>query len=438
MPPGSVTVWRGGTASAKAECVQAASPLLSAAADYHTGVRYGLYLADLRPARNDSRGTINYAVGLASALPPLLGPSEKLFLLANPEVWAEVHSVAAKQGSVVVDMVRAPRGMTSRLALDHVRSILWARRRQLTVLHFPKGHLPLWTPRRLATVATVHDDIPVRYARNEFGAGGRSAKSLYFARMVSHAVAAADRVLTVSVFSAQRLARLAPVDPMKLIVTYEAPTLPPIPFVVLSERDPTILILGSRFPHKRTGQVLEWSQRFAKSSVGSALRIVVTGQLDPDTEQACADMGVHRVRGVLSSVQLAQLVARSRVLVFGSAYEGFGLPPVEAYSLGTPAVYQRVGAMAEVLDGFPGGYEEPRYDRFEQALAEVMALGDGALLELQTRMRQRFRWSEVARVTLDAYRSAAGELSKPAGRLGVLDRCADSVVRVRERFRPRD
>jgi hypothetical protein len=47
--------------------------------------------------------------------------------------------------------------------------------------------------------------------------------------------------------------------------------------------------------------------------------------------------------------------------------------------------HQRVGAMAEVLDGFPGGYEEPRYDRFAQALAEVMALDDGALLELQAR-----------------------------------------------------
>jgi glycosyltransferase involved in cell wall biosynthesis len=400
-------------------------------------VRYGLYLADLRPAQNDSRGTINYAVGLASALPPLLGPSEELYFLANPEVWAEVHPMATEQ-TPVVDIVRAPRGIASRLALDHVRSIQWALRRRLAVLHFPKGHLPVWIPDRLATIATVHDDIAVRYARNEFGAGGRSAKSLYFARSVTHAVAAADRVLTVSAFSAARLARLAPVDPMKLIVTYEATTLPALPFVALSDRDPTILILGSRFPHKRTGQVLEWSQRFAKSSVGGALRVVVTGQLDPDTEQACADMGIHWVRGLLSSVQLARLVARSRALVFGSAYEGFGLPPVEAYSLGTPATYQRVGAMAEVLAGFPGGYEEPRYDRFAQALAEVIALDDEALLALQARMCQRFRWSEVARVTLDAYRSAAGEPREPARRIGILDRFAASLTWSKERFRPHD
>ena len=164
------------------------------------------------------------------------------------------------------------------------------------------------------------------------------------------------------------------------------------------------------------------------AAVGSALRVVVTGQLDPDTEQACADMGIHRVRGVLSSVQLAQLVARSRVLVFGSAYEGFGLPPVEAYSLGTPATYQRVGAMAEVLDDFPGGYEEPRYDRFADALAEVLTLDKAALLTLQARMQQRFQWSEVARATLDAYRSAAGEPKQ-----------APAILEIHGwRFRPRD
>ncbi|MEO6858661.1 MAG: glycosyltransferase [Solirubrobacteraceae bacterium] len=347
-------------------------------------------------------------MGLASALPLLLAPSEELFFLANPEVWEELRSMVAEQ-SFVVDLMATPRGMASRLALDHIRSIRWARRRHLDVLHFPKGHLPLWTPHRLATVATIHDDIPVLYARNEFGAGGRTAKSLYFARRVSHAVSAADRVLTVSSFSARRLARLAPVDPMKLIVTYEAPTLPSVPYVALPERDPTLLIVGSRFPHKRTAQLLEWAQRFAGNSLNGGLRVVVTGELDPATEHACADMRVERVRGILSSLELARLVARSRVLVFGSAYEGFGLPPVEAYSLGTPATFQRIGAMAEVLDGFPGSYDEQRYDQFAEALVAVMTLGDTALLELQARMLQRFRWSEVARLTLEAYRAAASE-----------------------------
>ena len=376
--------------------------------DYDAGVRYGLYLADLRPTQNDSRGTINYAVGLASALPGLLDESEKLFLLVNPEVWAELRSVVDTQ-RCTVDMVPSPRGVIRRLALDHVGSVGWARRRRLDVLHFPKGHLPVWMPRRLVTVATVHDDIPVRYARNEFGSGGRTAKTMYFARAVSHAVASADRVLTVSAFSARRLARLAPVDPTKFVVTYEAPALPSAPFVAVARRDPTLLILGSRFPHKRAAQTVLWSQRFAASPAGRGLRVVVTGQLNPDAERACADAGIERIRDALSGAELAALVARSRVLVFGSAYEGFGLPPVEAYSLGTPATYQRVGAMAEVLDGFPGGYAEARYERFAGGLTEVLALDDVTLMDLRERMRRRFRWSEVARMTLDAYRAASAE-----------------------------
>ncbi|MGH3609556.1 MAG: glycosyltransferase, partial [Pseudonocardiaceae bacterium] len=355
---------------------------------------------------------------------------------ANPEVWSEVRSTITER-SPQVDLVATPRGMATRLALDHIRSIAWARRRRLSVLHYPKGHLPLWTPRTLATVATVHDDIPILYAGNVFGAGGRSAKSLYFARRVSHAVAAADRVLTVSAFSAQRLARLAHADPDRLIVTYEAPTLPSVPYVALADRDPLLLVFGSRFPHKRTLQVLRWSRRFADESPNAALRVVVTGEVDAAADRACADMGIERVRGVLSGVELARLIARSRVLVFGSSYEGFGLPPVEAYSLGTPATYQRIGAMAEVLDGFPGSYDPPRYENFAAAVAEVVALDDTTLVELQARMRHRFRWREVARLTLEAYRDAAGGLRPPQGP-GARRRLAAIPGRSGERTRPSD
>jgi glycosyltransferase involved in cell wall biosynthesis len=323
-------------------------------------------------------------------------------------VWAELRSVVDTR-VCVVDMVRSPRGVISRLALDHVGVVGWARRRRLDVLHLPKGHLPLWVPRRLICVATVHDDIAVRYARNEFGPGGRTAKTMYFARAVTRAVASADRVLTVSAFSARRLSMLAPVDPAKLVVTYEAPILPSVPFVAFSRREPSLLILGSRFPHKRTAQTVAWTQRFVATPAGDGLRVVVTGQLDQKTERMCGDGGITRIRGVVSPADFAGLIARSRVLVFGSAYEGFGLPPVESYALGTPATYQRVGAMAEVLDGFPGGYPEARFEAFAKALTEVLALDEAALMDLRERMRARFQWGEVVRTTLDAYRAAVSQ-----------------------------
>lgn len=374
--------------------------------DYDATVRYGLYLADLRPTQNDSRGTINYAVGLAAELARLLDPSEQLFVLANQEI-SQYLQWGSDGAHPVVDVVAAPRGIAGRLAMDHLRSIGWAARRQLDVLHLPKGHLPMWTPHRITTVVTIHDDIPVLYARNHFGPSGRTAKSLYFARAVRRSVAGADRVLAVSAFSAARLASLATVDPAKIVVTYEAPSLPAIPFVPLEQRDPLIVILGSRFPHKRTEQAVRWVDRLLHTPAGAGLRLVVTGQLNPDMERLCAELGIERVPDVLSSIVLARLFARCRLLVFASAYEGFGLPPVEAYGLGAAVVYRKTGAMAEVLDTFPGGFVGDRYDHFAAAATEAMALDDDALLELRARMRERFQWSEVARLTLRAYRSAS-------------------------------
>src|SRR5437773_8185149 len=51
---------------------------------------YGLYLGDLRRTRNRSHGIINYAVGLANALPAYLGPNESLSVLASDEIRAEL------------------------------------------------------------------------------------------------------------------------------------------------------------------------------------------------------------------------------------------------------------------------------------------------------------------------------------------------------------
>ncbi len=166
---------------------------------------------------------------------------------------------------------------------------------------------------------------------------------------MKHSVVAADRVLVGSAFSAQRLADLAGVDPSKVLVTYTAPSLPSVPFVPMAARDASIVILGSHFPHKRTEQAVTWAQRFMKTPAGSGLGLVVTGRLGPAAECQCVDDRTERVRQRLSGLELAQLLAGCRVLVFGSVYEGFGLPPVEAVSLGTPATYQRIGAMAEVL-----------------------------------------------------------------------------------------
>jgi glycosyltransferase involved in cell wall biosynthesis len=362
-------------------------------------MRVGLYLADLRRSKNDSHGTINYALGLLHALPQALESGDQLFVLANPEIAAEL----GPRQDWRLELVPVPGTVTRRLWTDHLLSQQWARRAHLDVLHFPKGHVPIWRPRRPAVVGTIHDDIAVQYARGALGAVDNRLKRWYFGQAVVHAARHADRVLTVSEFSAGRIRALSSRSPERVTVTFEGSALPDRPFVPATERDQALVLFGSTVPHKRTTQTLNWVLRYLAER-RSPITAVVVGPLPAAFE---GNPAVRRVSGVLSNEQVAETLGRARALVFGSVYEGFGLPPVEAYLLGVPAVYAETTAVSEIMDGFPGGFRPDDYRAFAAALDRILALTDGELRAAQAEMNRRYRWDEVARRTVDVYRSVS-------------------------------
>jgi glycosyltransferase involved in cell wall biosynthesis len=55
--------------------------------------------------------------------------------------------------------------------------------------------------------------------------------------------------------------------------------------------------------------------------------------------------------GAVDDDDLSEIYTGAHALVFPSADEGFGLPPVEALACGTPVVASDVPALHEVLDG---------------------------------------------------------------------------------------
>src|SRR6202034_1220252 len=66
----------------------------------------------------------------------------------------------------------------------------------------------------------------------------------------------------------------------------------------------------------------------------------------------------------------SSLIAGARLLAYPSLYEGFGLPPLEAMSLGVPVVATTAGAIPEVV-GAAATLVPPRDVK---ALAEALAL----------------------------------------------------------------
>lgn len=365
--------------------------------------RFGIYLADLRRSNNESHGIINYALGLTTAIAHQLGDNERLHLLANSAIARELSLPLSSR--VEVELVCEPTSVPSRLILDHIWSSAWTQRKKLHLVHFPKGHLPLLPLRGVTTVVSAHDDIALRYSRGDFGsASGETLKRKYIGWAFKRSLRKSHRIVTISQFSARRIASYHPDVSSRTSVTYLGLDLPRLRFVPLSERSAHIVVLGSTLLHKQTTLTLAMLRRYIESR--PFLTVTVIGRIPNEAERVCASSHFLRHRDVLSSEDLANLIARSRALVFGSAYEGFGLPPVEAYALGTPAAYFSSTATAEIMSGLPGGYRTWTYSAFSQALDEVLRVPEAELRGNQTFMRDRYRWDVVGARTLAVYREA--------------------------------
>jgi glycosyltransferase involved in cell wall biosynthesis len=164
--------------------------------------------------------------------------------------------------------------------------------------------------------------------------------------------ARADAILTISRFSAARIVARLGVPPGKVIV---AP-IPPGPLFRptadddaerlsrLGVRAPflsTLIDLRTPDPRKRAG----WIPVLGRAVAKRGFEIVAVGA---GTESIGRGGGVRGV-GRLPDEDLAALLRGSYAFVYTSAYEGQGLPPLEALACGSPVVAPRNTAIPEVV-----------------------------------------------------------------------------------------
>jgi len=124
----------------------------------------------------------------------------------------------------------------------------------------------------------------------------------------------------------------------------------------------------------------------------------------PALETAALPAGAVLSAGYLDTPDLRRLVAGAAVLAFPSVYEGFGLPPLEAFAAGVPVVASDLPVVREVTG----------------ELATLAPVGDAAALAAAVRAtladpgdpagrRDRargFTWAACAARTAEAYRLA--------------------------------
>jgi glycosyltransferase involved in cell wall biosynthesis len=276
---------------------------------------------------------------------------------------------------------------------------------------------PLLMPARgAAQVVTIHDLNFLLYPERTRGEIRRDYAAL--ARAHAHR---AHRIVVVSQFTAREVERLLEVPATRISIC--SPGAPPWPpRAGAAPPDGYVLFFGTLEPRKNVGALLDAYERLA-SRRGDLPRLVLAGKA---TSAAAAWLerlerpplaGLVRHVGYVDPLNRRALYEGARLLVQPSFEEGFGLPVLEAMTLGVPVAAANRGALPEVLGG-AGALFDP--DDPDQIAAAIERLVDDSAWAASAAARgvQRaahYTWERTAQQVFDAYRAA---LACRSGRRG--------------------
>ena len=256
------------------------------------------------------------------------------------------------------------------------------------VVHAPNCFLPLRRP--CPGVVTIHDlafeVFPDDFSRRT-GAKFRS--------ITPRAARSAERVICVSEFTKRDVCARYGVDPAKVKVVHNGPSLARWTQAVHAE-SPYILGVGDLRAKKNWRRLAQ-----AWKASGVSHRLVIAGGGDDPELRA---MGVE-TPGYVPDKQLDALMSAADLLVHPSLYEGFGLVVVEAMVRGVPVAAAGNTALPEA-----GGHAAVYFDPLDvDAMASAIVEGLDRRIELSERGRAHaagFTWQRAARRTLAVYEDA--------------------------------
>lgn len=371
---------------------------------------------DYTSAIAQGAGIGRYTRSLVGALLRLREDNEYLLISADAPTRTHPFPSDAAVQTRVISLAGRPIG-------NRRMTILWHRLRlplpvemitgRVDVLHGPDFVLPpaLGTPR----VVTIHDLAYLTHPQYAVPALAR-----YLAAVVPRALRRADAVITISDRSATDLVERyrVPRDRITVILPGVDQSLAPVAdaqaLATLDARygleHPLVLAVGTIEPRKCYDQLVA-AFALARKQPGGPRMLAIAGRrgwLYDGAFRAVEEYHLGEAVRFLDYVpedNLAGLYSTADVVAMPSAYEGFGIPVIEAMACGTPVICSDGGALPEAAGD--AALVVPVGDIGELAAALVSVTSDAARRD---EMRQRglarvaeMTWERVARQHLEVY-----------------------------------
>ena len=292
----------------------------------------------------------------------------------------------------------------------------YANDKNINIFHIPQNGIGLSDNQNTLNIATIHDLIP--YVLPETTGPGYLKN---FIKKVPHIIEACDGILTVSEYSKRDILKFFPSFPSERIFV--------TPLAANSEYKLSnkimdlksvqerfnftgdyIMYIGGFSPRKNVQGLIESFDRILKK-LNSNTKLLIVGGLRGEglrlQELASKLKNKDNIifTGFLEEEYLPTIYSACTLFVYPSFYEGFGLPPLEAMSCGTPVLASNLTSIPEVVKIKDLLFDPTDSNDLEFKLIHL--LNNNFLREFYAKtcfeLSKNFSWENTAKTTLDAY-----------------------------------
>jgi len=299
------------------------------------------------------------------------------------------------------------------------------------VIHFPYN----WSfpyKKKARTILTIHDVIPFTFRE----AMPWFRHKFIYKPAIRRACKLNDVITTISEFSKQDIAAKTGADPNRIRVIPNGfrnpyPIKDELNQILQSRyklQENYILNVGGIHQRKNIPNLIRAFALFTKQTQFPG-KLLITGKAagapyqdqmrvlcDQAISESDKDVGESGLRervvftGFVSDEELDHLLAKAEFLVYPSLYEGFGIPLLEAFNVGTPVVTSNVTAMQEVAEGAAVLIDPTNV---EEMAAGMRKLHENQQLcaELAEKGKERakkYTWDKLGQQYLNLYQELSG------------------------------
>ncbi|UZW14523.1 glycosyltransferase family 1 protein [Clostridium pasteurianum] len=285
----------------------------------------------------------------------------------------------------------------------------------IDIYHISQNGIGLSQNINCLKVVTIHDLIP--YIMPETVGRGYLLK---FLKDMPQIISEADAIITVSEYSKKDILKFFPINPDKVFVTPLAADKIYKPLdknyckKYISKKyninSPFILYLGGFSARKNVSSLIKSYEKVSKD-ISKDIKLVICGSKKDDIENLIRMKLNSKISeniiftDFIPNEDLPIFYNSCEVFVYPSLYEGFGLPPLEAMSCGTPVITSNTTSIPEVTGNSALLIDPQNIDMLSEKLYKVLT-SDLIKKDLSNKGLKRsleFSWIKTAQDTLEVY-----------------------------------